>query len=163
MILILPDEIVSKITDSLIEAGSREIGGVLMGEHVGADTFRVKELTVQRKGGTFAAFVRFVEEIIAPLRTFFHATNHDYTRFNYIGEWHSHHSFALTPSRRDHSTMLEIVMDSHLGAHFVVLMLVKLSSAKALDCSVTVYQPNAKPFVGKVLQETAVAVKEDGI
>ena len=132
-----------------------------MGEHTGPDTFRVKELTIQRKGGTFAAFVRFVEEIIAPLRMFFHATKHDYSRFNYIGEWHSHHSFALTPSSRDHSTMLDIVMDSHLGAHFVVLMLVKLSSATSLDCNVIVYRPNVKPFVGRVVQEATFTASQD--
>jgi hypothetical protein len=160
MILILPSEIVTKIVDSLVEAGSREIGGILMGEHVGAETFQVKDMTIQRKGGTFAAFVRFVEEIIAPLRTFFHTTRHDYTRFNYIGEWHSHHSFALTPSRRDHSSMLEIITDPDFGAHFVVLMLVKLNGAKALECSVTVYQPDLKPFVGKVVQD-AVTSKVD--
>lgn len=161
MILILPHEIVAKLVDSLSQAGSREIGGILMGEHIDVDTFQVKELTVQRRGGTFAAFVRLVEEIIAPLRTFFHVTRHDYTRFNYIGEWHSHHSFALTPSGRDHSTMFEIIMDPHLGAHFVVLMLVKLNSAKTLDCSVTVYQPNDKAFVGRVLQGVKVIEHED--
>ena len=63
-----------------------------MGEHVGVDTFRVKDLTIQRKGGTFATFIRFIEEIIGPLRDFFSSTRHDYTRFNYLGEWHSHHS-----------------------------------------------------------------------
>lgn len=156
MILILPPDIASKITDSLIDAGQREIGGILMGEHVSKEVFRVKEFTIQRKGGTFAAFVRFVEEIIAPLQTFFRSTKHDYTRFNYIGEWHSHHSFALIPSSRDNATMQDIIMDSRLGANFVVLMLVKLNKSETLECSVTVYQPNLRPFKAIVQQESVV-------
>jgi len=55
-----------------------------MGEHVNTETFRVRDLTVQRKNGTFATFVRIVGEILAPLRAFFDDTKHNYTRFNYL-------------------------------------------------------------------------------
>ena len=127
-----------------------------MGEHVGPDTFRVKEITIQRKGGTFAAFIRIVEEILAPLRAFFDTTKHDYTRFNYLGEWHSHHSFALAPSGRDHMTMHDIVMDPQLGARFVVLLLVKLDDHGQLEGGVTVYQPNRTSFEGSIIQESSV-------
>lgn len=153
MKLLIPPEIKSQIIDALVKAGTREVGGILMGEHIGPDAFRVKELTIQRKGGTFAAFIRFVEEILAPLRAFFEANKHAYTRFNYLGEWHSHHSFALAPSRQDHVTMQEIVTDLQLGAHFVVLLLVKLKDRDQLEGSVTVYQPNKIPFHGIVLEE----------
>ncbi len=127
-----------------------------MGEHVGPDTFRVKDLTVQRKMGTFAAFIRIVAEILAPLRAFFDRTKHDYKRFNYLGEWHSHHSFALSPSRRDHVTMYGIATDSQFRAHFVVLLLVRLGDDGQLEGSVTVYQPNRTPFKGIIIQENSV-------
>jgi hypothetical protein len=153
MQLLLPPDIVSRLVEALTQVGAREIGGVLMGEHVGVDTFRVKELTIQRKGGTFAAFIRIVTEILAPLRAFFNSTKHDYTRFNYLGEWHSHHSFALSPSRRDHATMQDIVTDPQLGAHFVVLLLVKLREGGQIEGSVTVYLPNESPFTGSIIQE----------
>ena len=153
MQLLVPPEITSQLVDALTQAGRREIGGILMGQHVGADTFRVMEVTVQRRGGTFAAFIRIVADILAPLRAFFDATKHDYTRFNYLGEWHSHHSFALEPSERDHMTMYDMVMDSQLGAHFVVLLLVKLNNVGQLQGSVTVYQPNITRFPGSVVQE----------
>jgi hypothetical protein len=156
MQLLLPPDIVSRLVEALAQAGAREIGGVLMGEHVGVDAFRVKELTIQRKGGTFAAFIRIVTEILAPLRAFFDSTKHDYTRFNYLGEWHSHHSFALTPSGRDHSTMNDIVTDPQLGAHFVVLLLVKLGESDQVDGIVTVYQPGKFPFTGSVIQEKLI-------
>ncbi len=113
-------------------------------------------LTVQRKWGTFAAFIRIVAEILAPLRAFFDTTKHDYTRFNYLGEWHSHHSFALSPSGRDHMTMYDIVMGPQLGARFVVLLLVKLDDHGELEGSVIVYQPNKTPFAGSIIQESSV-------
>lgn len=152
MNLLLPPEIVARMIDALKQAGKREIGGIMMGEHIGSDTFRVKEITIQRKGGTFAAFVRVVEEIVGPLRSFFRATNRNYTRFNYLGEWHSHHSFRLTPSTQDDVTMSEIVMEPGFGAHFVALLLVKMNSSE-MEASVTVYRPNAAPYTGKVMQE----------
>jgi hypothetical protein len=153
MRLLVPQEIKARLVDALTQAGQREIGGILMGEHVGPETFRIKELTIQRKKGTFAAFVRIVSEILAPLRAFFDSTKYDYTRFNYLGEWHSHHSFALKPSGKDHTTMYEMVMDPHLGALFVVLLLVKLNDSGRLEGNVTVYQANKKPFVGQVIEE----------
>jgi hypothetical protein len=153
MQLIVPPEIARQLIDALVQAGKREIGGILMGEHVGPDTFRVKELTIQRKRGTFATFIRMVEEIVAPLRAFFDTTKHNYTKFNYLGEWHSHHSFALEPSRRDHRTMYDIVTDPQLGARFIMLLLVRLDNHGQLEGSVTVYQPNKTPFACNIIQE----------
>ena len=156
MQLLLPPDICSQMVSALTAAGRREIGGILMGEHIGPDTFRVKELTIQRKGGTFAAFVRIVTEALAPLRAFFDSTNHQYTKFNYLGEWHSHHSFALQPSGRDHATMYDMVMDPKLGARFVILLLVKLDAHGQLDGAVTIYQPKQQPFAGRIFQESMV-------
>jgi len=132
-----------------------------MGEHVGVDSFRVSELTIQRKGGTFAAFLRVVDEILPRLRAFFDSTNHNYRRFNYLGEWHSHHSFALSPSAQDQAAMNEIAGDLQFGAHFVVLMLVKLGDKDHLEGHVTVYRPDRTSFSGEVLYEGPLAVVEE--
>ena len=156
MQLLITPEISLQLVQALDQAGQREVGGILMGEHVGPNTFRVKEITIQRKGGTFAAFIRIVEEILAPLLAFFDVNKHDYTRFNYLGEWHSHHSFALVPSRRDHKTMYDIVMDPELGARFVLLLLVKPNHHGQLEGSVTVYQQNKAPFTGSIIQESSI-------
>lgn len=156
MKLILPLEIAKQLIDAMVHAGRREVGGILMGEHVGRENFRVKEFTVQRKGGTFARFIRMVEDIVAPLRAFFDATKHNYTRFNYLGEWHSHHSFALAPSKRDHRTMYDMVMDPQFGARFIVLLLVKLDNLGQLEANATVYQPNKAPFACTIIREGEV-------
>src|SRR5437016_1077963 len=88
IVLILPAEIRETIRAALTKAGTREVGGVLMAEHVGPNEFEIKDLTVHRRGA-FATFVRRIEEALSRLRSFFERVNHDYTRFNYIGEWHS--------------------------------------------------------------------------
>lgn len=153
MQLILPREIRQQLETALKEAGRREIGGILMAEHVGENTFRVQSLTIQRRGGSIATFLRIVEAFLVPLRKFFWQTDYNYTRFNYIGEWHSHPSFIPEPSNTDHQTMFSIINDPQVGAYFVVLLIVKLDEDEIFDGTVTVYQPNMPEFKGKLVLE----------
>jgi len=81
MRLLLPDEVAERLAGALRDAGRREVGGVLMGGRGGARS-------------------------PTPL---FRETGHDYTRYNYLGEWHSHPSFALEPSHRDSESMWRLV------------------------------------------------------
>jgi proteasome lid subunit RPN8/RPN11 len=133
MQLLLPPELATRLTEALAKAGRREIGGILMGEHLGEDMFRVRELTIQSSGGSFAAFIRNITEFLSPLHRYFAKTKHEYSRFNYLGEWHSHPSFTLRPSDKDHFTMYTMVTDPQLGAYFIVLLLVKLGSRGELQ------------------------------
>src|SRR5437868_3158102 len=95
--LILPLEVCRTITAALETAGRREVGGVLLAEHVGHDEFAVREVTVQKRG-TIASFVRLIEDALGKITSFFRDAQHDYSRFNYLGEWHSHPSFVPEPS-----------------------------------------------------------------
>jgi proteasome lid subunit RPN8/RPN11 len=156
MELRLPLELVRKIVEALEQGGTHEIGGILMGEHVGQDIFRVGDVTIQRHGGGFATFLRVVQDIIGPLRRFFQATNHDYTHFNYLGEWHSHPSFVPVPSSTDRQTMRDLIDDDKVGANFVVLMIVKLSADGQLEGTVTVFQLGGLEYTGEIIQETVV-------
>lgn len=153
MELILPLEITKKLRKALSDAGAREIGGVLMGEHLAEDRFQVKDITIQYHGGSIATFLRAVQGMVGQLRQFFRATSHDYTRFNYLGEWHSHPSFPPIPSSTDHATMRDIIDDPDVGAHFVVLVIVRLANADLLEGSVTVYQPGGHLYAGQLLLE----------
>jgi len=139
--LVLPSNIASQIERALIKAGRREIGGLLMAEHVGTNEFVVREVTINRRG-TFASFVRHIHDVWSKLSRFFDQTKHDYARFNYIGEWHSHPSFEPMPSAVDHHSMADIITDKSVGGHFVVLVVVKLNSQKTLVGSVHTYLPN---------------------
>ena len=141
--LVLPAEVASKVQEALGRSGKREIGGVMMAEHVSANTFIVRELTIHRRG-TLASFVRRIEEAWWVLTRFFERTQRDYQRFNYIGEWHSHPSFEPFPSARDHDSMQEIVSDRSVGANFVVLMIVKLNPKGSLMGTAHTYLPNGR-------------------
>lgn len=153
MQLNLPREIRIQLETALRDAGRREIGGILMAEHVAENAFRVRSLTIQRRGGSFAVFLRAVEAFLGPLRNFFRQTDYNYTRFNYIGEWHSHPSFVPTPSETDHRTMWSIINDPQVGAFFVVLLVVKLDENGKFVGTVTVYQPDAPAFGGELILE----------
>jgi integrative and conjugative element protein (TIGR02256 family) len=141
LMLSLPPEVIRTITLALRKAGKREIGGVLMAEHIGPNKFVVRDLTVHRRGA-IASFVRRIEDTLGRLRMFFERTNHDYTRFNYIGEWHSHPCFLAEPGETDHASMRQIIEDAKVGAHFVVLLVVKLNPGGQLVGSAHTYLPD---------------------
>jgi hypothetical protein len=113
----------------------------------------VKDLTIQSQGGTSTSFTRFVEGNLSLLQNFFQETGYDFTRFNYLGEWHSHPAFVPEPSSTDCNTTWEIVEDSSVGANFVVLMIVRLDNAAQLKGTVTVFLPGHQRFKGTLIQE----------
>lgn len=119
-------EQVAKLRAALKQAGVREIGGQLYGEQLAPSDFRVTDLTVQARRGTLARFVVDMLQAARDAVRFFERTEHRYTRYNYIGEWHSHPSFVVQPSRTDIATMRELVGDSHFVGTFAVLMIVRL-------------------------------------
>jgi proteasome lid subunit RPN8/RPN11 len=125
----VPEAVADQLVDALTRAGVREVGGVMMGEHVEGEVFSVVEVTVQREG-TVASFVRLVWDAVNSLKQFFAKTGHQYRRFNYLGEWHSHPSFRLHPSDQDSDTMWGIVDDPEVGANFVVLLIVRLQDGR---------------------------------
>ena len=100
MRLRLPADQTSRLVAALEKAGKREIGGQLFGEQLAPSHFVVTELTIQTRRGSFARFVVDLLQAARDAIRFFERTEHHYTRFNYIGEWHSHPSFAVQPSGR---------------------------------------------------------------
>lgn len=145
MKLLLTPEVVERLVSALRHGGRREIGGVLMGEHVTDNAFRVLEITAQQQAGTHSCFVRQPDEHREALDAFFARTGHDYTRYNWLGEWHSHPSFAPVPSGKDIDTMQSIVDDPDIGVNFLVLLIPKLSWRGRLEVSATAFRPHATP------------------
>lgn len=137
----LPPEIRQRIVAALAAAREREVGGVLMAEHTGANFFTVREITIHRRGA-LASFVRHLREAIGGIRLFFRTTGYEYTRFNYLGEWHSHPMFSTEPSSTDDASMREIVSDTAVGATFVVLLVLKLDSSMKLTGTAHTYLPD---------------------
>lgn len=145
MKLHIPAGVIARLKSELRQAGRREMGGVLVGEHVRDDVFRLVDLSFQRSGGSETHFVRDPEKNRAFLAEFFQKTDNDYQRFNYIGEWHSHPLFHPTPSGTDVATMLELVRDPAVGVNFAILVIVSLRGRSTVMMSATAFQPGAQP------------------
>ena len=138
--LVLPRDIQAKLLAALKSAGKREVGGVLMAAHVGLNRFEVMDITVHKRGA-IASFIRRIEDALGRLKVFFSSTGNQYSKFNYIGEWHSHPMFAPEPSRTDDISMQQIADDLEVGANFVVLLIVKLDWSGALVAGAHTYLP----------------------
>ncbi len=136
----LPNEQVQKLVTALERAGTSESGGQLFGEQLAPSQFRVTDLTVQSRRGSFASFIVDVVEAGKAALGFFRRTGHNYARHNYIGEWHSHPSFAVEPSTKDANTMRDLVGAEDFAGSFAVLMIARLDGPK-LRTGAWLYDP----------------------
>lgn len=146
----ISDYVKSKLRSALRAAGSREIGGVLMGEQVAPGHFRVVDLSVDTQTGGRAHFVRSPEAHAEALSAFFQETGHQYERFNYLGEWHSHPRFAVTPSTQDIASMIDLV-EGERGIEFAVLLIVRLRWWRRISCSCTLFRRSSRPLPVEIL------------
>lgn len=124
--VVLSAAVAAKLRRELRRAGDREIGGVLAGEDLGGGRFQVADLSVQRSGGGVAHFVRDPRAHRRFMRRFLARNGNDYTRFNYLGEWHSHPRFPALPSGTDLRQMQALIEERGQPANFLVLLVVKL-------------------------------------
>jgi hypothetical protein len=136
----LANEQINDLMAALARAGSREIGGQLFGEQLAPSEFKVTEMTIQAKVGSFARFVVDLLQAARDALRFFDRTAHRYAQFNYIGEWHSHPSFAVSPSHTDAETMRQLVRDPDFRGTFAVLMIVRLDG-KTLSSGAWLFEP----------------------
>ena len=145
MKIILSSPVLNRLREELRRAGRREIGGLLMGEHVQDETFRVTDISVQRLGGSHASFVRDPQQHQVDLDAFFQRTGANFRRFNYLGEWHSHPSFEPLPSSTDIQTMQALIDDPEVGANFLVLMIVRLRRRRLLESTALAFRRCTHP------------------
>lgn len=128
----------------LRRAGQREIGGILMGEQLAPDHFRVVEFSVDETSGTAAHFIRSPEHHATALGDFFRKTGADYRRFNYLGEWHSHPSFPVRPSAEDLASMQGLV-DGERNIDFSALLIVRLRYYILFEAAAYMFVRRASP------------------
>ena len=136
----LPPDQAAKLDAALTTAGTREIGGQMFGEQLEPSDFRVTELTIQERRGSFARFIVDLLQAARDALKFFERTEHRYTRFNYIGEWHSHPSFEVRPSATDADSMRLIVQDRGFRGHFAILMIARKDPSQ-LTCGAWLFDP----------------------
>jgi hypothetical protein len=135
----VPSPVKNELRRVLRKAGRSEIGGVLMAEQVQPGLFRIVDFSVDEKCGGDAHFVRSAEAHLEALNTFFTRTGNNYTKFNYLGEWHSHPSFPVAPSLTDQASMLALV-DGERAIDFAVLLIVRLHWWHSVRYSCTLFQ-----------------------
>lgn len=154
MHLEIAESVKNKLRAALQAAGSREIGGVMMGEQIAPGHFRVVDLSIDSQTGGRAHFVRDAEAHSEALDAFFLRTGHQYARFNYLGEWHSHPRFSVTPSSQDVASMTDLV-EGERGIEFAVLLIVRLRWWRRFSLSCTLFCRNANPSVVVVLESSS--------
>ena len=101
--------------------------------------------------GSHTTFRRDPELHLQALDDFFCRTGYDFTRFNYLGEWHSHPSFSAHPSRDDIATMTDFVENGE-DITFAALMIVRLRFQFWMDCTLTVFARGAAPTTSRVVR-----------
>lgn len=153
MKLILTMANIRLLTQALGDAGRRETGGVLVAKYIDDDTFRLADLSVQATGGSSTHFVRDPAEHRVFLDAFFDRTGHDYARYNYFGEWHSHTIVPPIPSTEDCDTMDRIVRDPDTHANFAVLLVARLGMWRTLSLSATAFRDGHDPDPVDILDE----------
>jgi integrative and conjugative element protein (TIGR02256 family) len=136
----------------MLKAGKREIGGMLMGEDVGGQIFRIVDFSVDMERGTFSSFTRDSSKHDLALQTFFKETGADYKRFNYLGEWHTHPSFSVAPSVNDINAMQGIV-NGDGNVDFAFLFITKLRWIWQFECSAHLFIRGHQPIQCEVIYE----------
>lgn len=118
---------------------------MLFAEQVAVSHFRIVDFSVDLYSGSHTDFHRDPHVHEQALNAFFDRTNRDFSRFNYLGEWHSHPSSSIHPSLEDVTTMTELVSDEQSPISFAVLLIVRLQFRFWLDHSWTLFARGQPP------------------
>ncbi|WP_293815693.1 Mov34/MPN/PAD-1 family protein [Thiolapillus sp.] len=146
----LTKDVQKRMMMCLIKAKRQEIGGILMAEQVKPGEFRVVEFSLDDSTGSATHFVRSPVHHHAALTDFFARTGKNYSRYNYLGEWHSHPNYGTYPSTTDILSMHEL-LDEERNISFAILLIVKRGWWRKLLCSATLFRQGEEPSNIQVL------------
>jgi len=125
----LSEAVAAKIRDGIPHRSQVEAGGVMLGELVGDDTFRVTDvsLTIGKRRHYYCdppEHQPFVDEFFARFP--------DRKRFGLIGTWHSHPSGNAMPGRGDLQALKDKMASPLCDLSFMVLLIACLNGAAEL-------------------------------
>lgn len=146
MEVLIPSSVRNRMKWHLLRVGKREIGGILMGEEVGHHRFKIVEFSVDTESGSPLFFVRNADHHERELQAFFERTGADYSRFNYLGEWHSHPIVDAYPSVKDLHSMQDLVERSQ-GVHFAILLVARLRWFCWFESTATLFIRSHQPRI----------------
>lgn len=146
----------------LSKAGQREIGGVLFGEQVGEGDFRILKASRQRFGGGEALhFNRRGFQARGKIKALHKKYGGDPSRFNYLGEWHSHPNAPAIPSMQDEMTMYQLLADQAGVVNFLVLAIVRLARSDALEIGAITYLTSGHKIECEIERDEGPNADED--
>ena len=128
----------------------------MLAEQLAPGHFRVVDFSLDLYSGSHAKFRRDPAAHQKAMDAFFEKTGRDFSRFNYLGEWHSHPSFSVHPSQEDIDTMTNLVENSRSEITFAVLLIVRLRFWMWMAYSMTIFAR------GYALYEARIAHVNDG-
>ena len=140
---------------SLRKARHREIGGVLFGEHVGEADFSLLAATIQTRYGGHASFKRDGGKARRDLKALVNRFGGEPSRFNYLGEWHSHPTALAQPSAVDEITMYRLLRDPDTNVNFLVLLINRLNAEGKLELSARTYLASGQKLPCQLVIEKA--------
>lgn len=118
---------------------------MLFAEQLAPAHFRLMDFSTDLYSGTHTNFRRDPRLHQKALDEFFDRTGRDFGRFNYLGEWHSHPSFAVNPSVEDVQTMVDLVENPRSAITFALLLIVRLRFRFWMDYSMTSFTRGYAP------------------
>lgn len=133
----------NKMVDDCNKAGTRETGGILIGQYSNdKSTALITEVSSRPKdsissSATFQRGAFGLKELLAARWT---------EGLYYIGEWHFHPGGSPEPSRPDTYAMRSIAANSNYSCPEPILLIVGGHPPKRVTLSVTVF-PNEKPSI----------------
>lgn len=148
----LRPEVRLRLQEALRRAGRREIGGMIFAEQLSAaGHFCVVDFSLDTYSGSTTRFNREPGVHRRALEDFYRRTGYDFTRFNYLGEWHSHPSFSVHPSLHDIATMTDLV-ETSTEISFAILLIVRLRLRLWMNCTFTAFSRGVCPTRSRIVR-----------
>jgi proteasome lid subunit RPN8/RPN11 len=123
--IIIPKKISLILIKQISKHSPLETKGALFAEDLGNDTFKIDEVYLEPKPGT-TTFVKLYinQEYLSFQKNYHKFRKNNFSKYNYIGDWHSHPLFECLPSSYDVSEVEEDIKKSN--AIFLVQIILKV-------------------------------------
>ena len=131
MEIIIPKKISLKLKKQISKYSPLETKGALFAEDLGNDTFRIDEVYLEPKPGTTTFVKLFInQEYVSFQKNYHKLRKNNFSKFNFIGDWHSHPLFECFPSSYDIREVEEDIKKSN--AIFLVQLILKVIKGKLI-------------------------------
>lgn len=131
MKIIIREEIADRILNQVRKYSPNETKGALFAHKIDDNTFEIEDVYFEKRIGSFV-FVSLENSLRYKKfqKEYDRKHHYDYRNHNYIGDWHSHPSFALFPSGYDSNEVVDELKESN--ANFLIQIIVQEKENKLI-------------------------------